>query len=133
MLRIKRLLVVVAALILTAFSVSATTIFWTSAVGIGQKGVFKVDTKTKVITNIVDTGLEWSDSILIDPDYRFIYNTDPQSGAAGQGRVHRWDDTTKTDTVLATGLYYPQDMAFEPDRNHVLVSNYGTGEIFTSP
>ncbi len=130
MLRIKRLLVVVAALILTAFSVSATTIFWTSAVGIGQKGVFKVDTKTKVITNIVDTGLEWSDSILIDPDYRFIYNTDPQSGAAGQGRVHRWDDTTKTDTVLATGLYYPQDMAFEPDRNHVLVSNYGTGEIF---
>ncbi len=115
--------------ILTASLVSAGTIFWTSLEGYpngvnGKRGVFKIDTKTKVVTNIGDTGIHGADSLLLDSQSRILYDVQTTNGELRRVNV---DGTS--DTLLVNGINLPQDMAFEPGGGAVLVAAYGSGEI----
>jgi sugar lactone lactonase YvrE len=65
------------------------------------------------------------DSLILDSQGRLLYTT----GGSGTGTVSMYDPSTKTVSVVMTGLTYPRDLIFDPGQTSLLVSNFGLGQI----
>jgi sugar lactone lactonase YvrE len=65
------------------------------------------------------------DSLILDSQGRILYTT----GGSGIGTVSMYDPSTKTVSVVMTGLDYPRDLIFDPGQTSLLVSNFGLGQI----
>jgi len=65
------------------------------------------------------------DSLILDSQGRLLYTT----GGSGTGTVSMYDPSTKTVSVVLTGLSYPRDLIFDPGQTSLLVSNFGLGQI----
>ncbi|HWY87423.1 MAG TPA: hypothetical protein VNX28_11895 [Gemmataceae bacterium] len=84
-----------------------------------------VDTNTNAISVIANVG-GGPDSLIFDASGRIIYTN------LTNGSVHAFDPVTNSNTVLATGLGSTgiQDLALEPSKTSVVVSDPGGGNIF---
>ena len=90
----------------------ATVLYATSFEG--QKLV-AVDLATNSITTLLNTP-SGADSLVFDSSGRIIYSQ------LATGQVRRYDPSSNTDVLLASGLSGPADLALEPGGQAVLVS-----------
>jgi len=98
---------------------SAATVFATS-INTGQ--IYSVDTVTHSVTSVVNTGAAL-DSLFFDPSGRIIYSQ------LNNARVLAYNPQNNTNTVLATGLASPIDLALEPSLTSFLTSNSGSNSL----
>jgi sugar lactone lactonase YvrE len=98
---------------------SATILYATSIAG---QNISQVDTVANTVSTYFNTS-SGADSIMFDPSQRLIYTLHYT------GEVRRYDPMTLTDTGIASGLYFPADIALEPGGNSMLVSEIWGGNI----
>jgi sugar lactone lactonase YvrE len=97
----------------------ATTLYATSYAG---NQIDAVDTVANTVAPYLYTS-SGVDSVMFDTAQRVIYTLH----AAGQ--VVRYDPNTAANTILASGLTFPADVALEPGGNTMLVSEIWAGRI----
>lgn len=94
------------------------------ATGEASQLLQEVNMTTGVVTVLANL-TNRPDSLILDSQGRLLYTT----GGSGTGTVSRYDPSTKTVSVVMTGLSYPRDLIFDPGQTSLLVSNFGLGQI----
>jgi DNA-binding beta-propeller fold protein YncE len=109
----------IAGLAFIATAASAQDLYATSISG---SKINKVDTNTQGVTTLLNTPSA-ADSLIFDNAGRIIYTQ------LFTGQLRRYDPSTSTDTLLASGFSEPADLTLEPGGNSVLVSEFIGGKI----
>jgi len=94
------------------------------ATGEASQLLQEVNMTTGVVTVLANL-TNRPDSLILDSQGRLLYTT----GGSGTGTVSRYDPSTKTVSVVMTGLSYPRDLILDPGQTSLLVSNFGLGQI----
>jgi DNA-binding beta-propeller fold protein YncE len=81
----------------------------------------RVDTSTNTVTTVGN--VSGPDSLIFDTNGNIVYSQ------VFIGQVSTFNPNTMTNTVLATGLSIPQDLALEPSGNTVLISDTGNARV----
>src|SRR5215472_12900055 len=103
-----------------ATSSSAQTLY---ATGASSKQLFKVDMSNASVTELTALSAK-PDSLIVDSEGRILF-----TGGGATGTVSRYDPSTDSISVVASGLSYPRDLVLDPGQTTILVSNYGKGQI----
>jgi sugar lactone lactonase YvrE len=90
----------------------AATVYASS---ITNNTIYTVDTVTKVVTPVLNTG-QPLDSLFFDPSGRIIYDE------LDNGTVMAFNPKTLSNVLLASNIAQPIDMALEPNQSTFLVS-----------
>jgi streptogramin lyase len=92
------------------------------ATSIGGSQIDKVDTVANTVTTYLNTPSA-ADSIMFDPAQRVLYTQ------LYTGQVRRYDPTSLTDSLIASGFNGPADIVLEPGGNTMLVSEFYGAKI----
>jgi DNA-binding beta-propeller fold protein YncE len=85
--------------------------------------ILRIDTGTNSVTSVF-TPVGQPDSLVFDSNGNFVYTN------LTAGQVRSYNPTTHTDTLLASGISDPADLALTPDKTSVLVSDFTGGKIY---
>src|SRR5271154_1820965 len=94
------------------------------ATGEGSEELMEVNMTSGVVTVLTHVGAR-PDSLIVDSEGRILYT----AGSSNTGTVSRYDPTSNTNTIIATGLSSPHELIFDPGQTTILVANFGLGQI----